>query len=409
MSAMIEKRKLRKAVFKVHTWLGLHLCLILGVIFLSGALLLFSPELKMYRSSDLWVAPDGATQSQVSAGQIYDAVADAYPGARINIIASQPRAWFGRPVYINANGKALIAHVDPYSGEVLGHQVQRKVTLRDAIRRLHDSLLVPFYTFHIAVNALALVVLVLVVTGLISYRRFWKGWFRRAPAGADLRAKRGAQHRLVALWVAPFLLVSSLSAVVFLMNAVGVKAVSGDAPPVAERVERLPQTFDGAALDAIEQACRAAAPGFVEQGVTLPKNEKKPLRLNGYDTNVGSIFGTVACFADPVSGAVTGIVRASDGNWMTPLKALAVAVHYGTWGGWVSIALWTLFGIGSTYLALTGARVYAARILAERGRAEPALQNRGALYLVIQGLGPFKWAYALLVVGVLALLIRELI
>ena len=400
-----HRRSFRRFVFRLHTWLGLHFCLVLGVIFFTGVLLLYSPELTFARHHALWISPQSASEEQtVTVGRIYDTVAQERPGSTINMVASQARPWFGRPAYGWDQRGGFTAYVSPYSGAFIGYFNKGRLPLRDLVRKLHDSLLVPFYSMQIVVNALSFVGLTLVITGLITYRRFWKGFLRLPQKGADRRARSGALHRVTAVWVAPFLLASMIGSAVFFFNSVGLKAVPGAAPAVvSERAERLPDGFNGAALDEMLAGCRAELPTFVEKVTQLPGTNAELVRFNGYDTAVGSVFGAATCYADPANRQVAGIVRAADGNWMVQIKALAIAVHFGTWAGWYSIALWTVFGAGSVYLALTGARVFAARIIAQRGHESGGVRRSNTLAIVVDGLGIFKWAYFALVAGVVVL------
>lgn len=392
-------------MFRLHTWLGLHLSIVFAILFLSGLLLLFSPELKFWRQSELWIAPLPASAETVSVGTIYDSVQATRPDAKINKITSQPRPWFGRQVY----GKGFIAHVSPYDGAYLGEFHKKKAILRDIVRKTHDSLLVPIFSVQVLVNALSLVLIGTVVAGLITYRRFWRGYFRGPTEGADARARQGALHRLVAVWVAPFLLISALSSAVFFLNAVGWKAVPPPPPTVASRASALPDGFSGADLDRLVATCTQALPSFAERGVTLPKSASDPLRIDGTDTDRTGLFGATSCFADPSTGAIAGITHAADGNAMVRIKALAIALHFGTWGGFTSLGLWLIFAAGSLYLIWSGLRVFAARTLAQRSGTEPDLAGRSTLALVVDGLGMFKWAYLGLFVVLLAMLVRMIL
>lgn len=403
----MNKRDFRKLVFRIHTWLGLHLCLVLGLIFLTGTLLLYSPELLNYRNPTFWIKPQSA-ETNVSMGAIYDTVKQARPQGEIYIIATQPRPWFGRPVYGADESGGFVAQVNPHTGDLVGFQEPSRLTFRQFIRRLHDSLFVPISLAQSAVNALSFAVLALVATGLVTYRRFWKGFFRRPPPGADARTRSGMRHRLVAVWVTPFLLASALASSVFFLNSVGIKAEPPPAPIAQERATRLPVTFDGKQLDMLVTACTESLPTFVDRLATLPETPLRFVEIMGYDSLVGQVFGAATCYADPESGEVVQVSRASEGNWMVQVKAAAIEVHYGTWAGWASILLWTLCGAAAVYLVVTGARVFAIRIVGARVNTAADLAKRGTLSLLIDGLGVFKWAYLLLILGIFAIFIRDI-
>ena len=399
-------RAFHNFVFRLHTWVGLHVCIALGLIFLSGTLLMFSPELTNIRQPSLWISP---SSNAVSVGHLYDSTNASFPERSIDSIGSQPRPWLGRPVYFSGKGGSTIVHLSPETGEVLGQQVRRKLSLRNLIRKLHDSMLVPLQPAQVLVNALSFVVLALVITGLLTYRRFWTGFFLKVPKDANRLKRESSSHRRLAVWAAPFLIASALASSVFFLNSIGIKAKSGSAPAVVNsRPTGLPAEFDGNDVDAIISACNSEIPGLIERGIKFPKSGEEFVRVNGYESDAGEIFGAVTCYADPSSHEVTGLVRASDGNWMNQVKALAVAVHYGTFAGWLSIILWTLLGLVSTCVAISGAKVYAARAIVKSGGSKTSLAGRSTVSLLVQGLGYFKWLYVAWVLLVIALLLRDL-
>ena len=379
------------------------MCIALGVVFASGTLLMFSPELKHFRHSELWIAP---SDTRVTVGQIFDSTLAEFPASKIESIGSQPRRWFGRPVYLTGESGAITAHLSPYTAEVLGTQRIGKLNLRNLLRKLHDSFLVPVQGIQVLVNTLSLVVLGLVITGLLVYRKFWKGFFKKPPANASQLVQHSYLHRRLAVWAAPFLIVSTLASTIFLLNAIGFKAKAGPSPTVTTpRPTALPDEFNGEALDALVSACKAVSPGFTETGIRIPNSGNAWVRIIGHDENRGEIFGAASCFTNPQTGMVEGFVKASEGNLMTQIKALAVAMHFGTFAGWFSIILWTIFGTVSTSVAISGAKLYATRVVAKASSAHSPPTSQSTLPLLIKGLGLFRWIYLAWAIGAIALLI----
>lgn len=400
----MDRRQFRNLVFRVHTWLGLNLCLLLALIFATGTLLIFSPELNQYQRPHLWITPAPSGTPEATPGEIYDSLMAEDNIARIDMIGGTSRPWFGRTVLASGSGGGVNAQVDVHTAKLIGYGSGSR--LRNTIRAIHDTLLFPIVSVaHVVVNLLSFVVLTMVFTGLITYRKFWKGYLRLPARDADRRTRRGAWHRLFGVWVAPFLIASALASSVFFMNAVGWQPVAASVSPIPERAERLPVGFDGAALDALIAECRAQVPEFKDTRLQMPWDNRGALQVFGYDAAVGQIFGGVTCHLDPSGATTPQIVRASDGNAMVNLYSLAVAVHYGIWWGWVSLALWTLGGVGSVMLALTGAQVYASRISRMSGSPVSDASHRGTLAVLISGLGILKWGYAALLLGMCAVVV----
>lgn len=396
-------RTLHRTAFRLHTWVGLHLCIALGLIFFSGTLLMFSAELTNITQPSLWISPAAKT---VSVGELYDSTRTTFPDNAIDTIGSQPRTWFGRPFYLRDKAGPSIAHLNPYNGEIVGLQSRGKRSPRNLIRKLHDSLLVPINLVHILVNGLSFAVLFLVISGLITYRRFWTGFFKKTPHNANRLVRESSRHRKFAVWVAPFLIISTLASSIFFLNAIGFKSQDGPAPVLENpRSQILQQNFNGTRLNALVTACTNDVPGFKERTIKFPKSNSELLRINGYDSAIGEIFGAMSCHTNPDTLKVAGIVRASDGNLMTQIKALAIAVHFGTIAGWLSIGLWAVFGAASTYLAISGAKVFAARTVVKSRQTKKDLTSTGTFALIIQGLGFFKWLYLLWALGAVALVV----
>lgn len=401
MAVSVDRRSARKLLFRVHTWIGLHVCLLLAIIFSTGTLLMFGPELMAALSPDVWSAPP-ESEERASVGETYDAILVERPGATIDIItAEEQRPWFGRVVYGGGQGGQYIAHTDVVTGEITGYL--RGPPLQDIVRKVHDSLLIPFSFAGIIVNFLSFVILLMVVTGLISYRRFWKGYLRMPPASADTLTRRRWWHRLAGVWVAPFLIVSALSSSVFFLYDVGWEPKGPSLAPVSARDVRLPEGFAGAELDALVASCRERAPGMELIMILMPPGPAEALRIVGYDPAIGNLFGRVTCDADPASGEAVEIYLPDDSNLAARIEPFVVAVHYGTWGGWFSLLLWVIGGAVGMFLLLTGAQVYAGRIARED--AEPGVEPAGTWAAVIRGIGLFKWAYLFLVVGMVAVFV----
>lgn len=72
---------------------------------------------------------------------------------------------------------------------------------------------------------------------------------------------------------------------------------------------------------------------------------------------------------DPRDGSVGDVQRTSDLNWLERWIDTADPVHFGTFGGLWSKAVWFVFGIGLSALALTGAYLQVQRQRRKHGPA----------------------------------------
>jgi uncharacterized iron-regulated membrane protein len=401
----MTSRGLRKFAFQLHRFVGLNLCILFLISFVTGTLLLFSAELILIGRPDLWIARTTPV-ANASFGQNYDSIKAAVPGVKIAYMLRAPRPWFGDTTYAgDSNNQSITVWTDPKDARFLGVSGGNS-KLRDTIRGLHVDYLVPLKAAKLGVGALSIVLLTMVISGLISYRRFWKGLLRKPDSSAEVRQKMGAWHRLFAAWVWPFLLVVSLTGMIFLANDAGIEPAHPAAQPVAPRDWSLAPDFDGTALDAIIQVAQAAKPGLIATQVALPTAQNQPVSISGYLEQTGAMFGKATVSIDPLDMHVVEISDTANANIMGKIYPVAVDLHYGHWAGFTSTLIWTVFGSLAIMLAVAGARLSVARLRAEARTAMPEKSGHSAFRVFIDGLGMVKFGYALLFLGMAAAIVR---
>ena len=99
---------------------------------------------------------------------------------------------------------------------------RRSGGLKMIVRQLHDSLLTGHRLGEILITAMSLMLLISIITGLVTYRRFWRGFFRMPPRHQGARGWWAGLHRLTALWSLPFLIVVCLTGFYYLISILGV-------------------------------------------------------------------------------------------------------------------------------------------------------------------------------------------
>jgi uncharacterized iron-regulated membrane protein len=391
-------RNLRRVLFRLHALVGLNLSLLFALSFVTGTLLLFSPELILAGRPDLWLARLTPSE-QHSFGAAYDDILKADPDTSVFIMRRSERPWFGDIAYVkDARGRPRMVWTDPADGKVLGSGGAGLAAARNAIREIHVNFLTRWKPVEVAVTALSVVLFAMVVTGLVTYRRFWRGMFRWPAPGGDARQRMGMWHRLVAVRVWPFLLIASLPGMVFLLDHVGMSARYPPPGDLAERAWRLPDGFGGSDLDRLVAAAEAAVPGLVATQITLPGLPRDPFVVAGHIAGRGAMFGPAEVQFDPATTEIVARSVPGTGNVMARIMPVAIGLHYGNWGGFVSLIAWVIFGLGAVTLSITGMRVFAARLRPARTDLPVS-----GLRVFLDGLGPVKWAYAALAVAMAAM------
>lgn len=393
-----RRPRLRVLLFRLHAWLGLHAFMLYFAMFLSGTLIVFIAEIEALGSAPMRAV--GAGEKSEDFGAAFEALRTARPDARPLIINRSETSWIADSIRIStANGQQTNVWTDPVTGLYLG---EADVTLyRRLVRSFHASFVTDKEPGGLLASALSLPLIFFIVTGLLTYRRFWRGFFRAPPRDKGRRAFWGGMHRLVALWSLPFLGLMALTGAYFFVSHLGVGGTQyPSAAPVEARTTALPQDFDGAALDRAAAVARAALPGLHITRIDLPRGPTDPIRFYGPTDAVLVEARGNGVFVDPVSLAVLGQYHASDLSFTTRLTMAVEQLHYGHWGGVPIRVLWLVFGVLACLLTWAGAMIFAAR-LAEG--ADPDLHRGGALGRVWAGMSVLKWGLVLFFIAVTAL------
>lgn len=385
-------RKLRNRLFTLHTWLGLHFSIFFFFLFLTGSLLVVGNELESIPRSAVWTTAAKADRT-ASFGTIYDGIKDAYPESDIQVITKRPTPWFvDRSTGHTGWGEQIDFWTDPKTGAVV--ETTRRPGFQTILREFHVKLLSGQHIIYVAVTATSIVLLYQIVSGLITYRRFWKGFFRWPNSASGLRPWAGGMHRLTAIWATPLLLLSAATAFFFLLHETVLDGTRPKPQPPTPRETALPAGFTAATLDMAEARAREAFPGFEPQALALPGKKSESFKFSGYLPGVPHIRGFSTVVIDPETLGILGAFTPNDSTGMARWRPMVDELHYGFWGGAFSRALWLVFGLVATGIAFTGAVIFAARLAPEDPR-------RGFLGRIWRGLGIFRWAYVLLLIGVL--------
>lgn len=390
--------RIRALLLTTHRWLGLHLCLFFGLVFLTGTLAEFGAELGAVTSPAVWIAPGGGGRTQ-SIGQIYDTLRRTLPQARVTSITKSPVTYLADAALVQTTwGESVRVWTDPVTGQTL--DFTRGKNLEVWLADLHADLLSPRRVIQIGMRGSSVVLLVMLLTGMVIYRRFWLGLFKYPRRGLAGRGRALALHRIFAVWSLPFLLIMAVSAASFFIGNMGFHVAPTPIPDASPRAPNAMAHFSGADMDAATEAARAALSGFEPDTYLAPRNQQSGFRLLGAVRGSSPLAGPATVWIDPQTLTVLGMTGNVDQNARSRLTAALAMLHFGKWGGLASRLLWATFGFAATYLAFSGARIFVA---------ETAPDSGSGLRRFLRGLGAFGWLYlaaALLVIMQMAWDIR---
>ena len=382
-----QRMGLRRAVFQVHLWLGLVLTVYAVVIGLSGAALVFRPEIERGLRPDLFhVGPalgELAMQRPTLAATIA-ATEAARPGWRVASVRDfdkpdEATTLLLRPMrgVLDANYRTV--SVNPYTGAVLADRM-RFAGVLGWLSNLHFYLLAG--KTGLAVSGwMALGLLLLCLTGLVVW---WPGvsrWRGAVLLRPHIRWRRlnWDLHSVVGFWFSASLLLLSFTGLYFAFPgpvARVVIAVAGgraaeepmpqSQPPAAQAGEHT-LTVDEAIAAARQWLPAEAPPDYL----ALPSRPGAPFSATGYYAGTAPYSQLVSVTLDPVSGGErsrSDTRRQGRGQrWVQMFFAL----HFGTFGGsfgrsfegesaveWLVKAIWVLAGLSPGLLAVTGLVMY---------------------------------------------------
>src|SRR5690606_2230744 len=221
-------------------------------------------------------------------------VEKAHPGSVVNSIRRPVKSQFALTVNTSyKDGTSGKLYVNPYTGVIQG-QISG-FDFRQFVRALHGWLLVPFTNGFAwgwyAVSLLGIPMLISLITGLVVYKRFWRGYLN-----PRLRIRQGARffwgdfHRTAGTWSVPFIAIISVTATWFLIEAIlfdNSVSISTAPPPAIVARKDVPTRNDGTTQSlrispdqAVEKA-KGRFPDMQAESMFLPANAYSHYTIRG--------------------------------------------------------------------------------------------------------------------------------
>lgn len=371
--------------FWLHSLFGLKLSLFLGFVSLTGTIATVSHEIEwLYKPTVRATTVTG----QPDWSRMWEAAQRAYPKATLGGIGSYDRndePYFVKSVSAtDADGEEFAIYVDPGTSRVTGHEYGR--SFQDAMRALHYYLFasgpIPMYV----VTSLGFLLILSLVTGLIAYKKFWRGFFRMPRWSRSGRTLMGDFHRLAGLWSLWFVALIGLTSVWYFAEHAGVEWNSP--PPHASPIDK--RIVTGAHIRAWTHLAQREMPGLAITAVQLPYEAGDPVIVQGQWKALLVRERTNAVFIDPLTWQLLGKREAHKLDVGERIVHTADPLHFGTFGGLVTKLIWVVFGLMLVGMSASGAYIYAKRM-------KLALDADRSL---LGYLGHWKWPSIILITAV---------
>lgn len=366
---LMSKKSRSKTWFLVHSWLALPIWFFVLIVCVTGTLAVLSQEIVWLANPDVRASKPHDDAQPLSYQQVLDAIHQADPSIAVNYISKPGEAHFALTASVTyPDGTSPILYVNPYTGAIQGKSPT--FDFEAFTRALHGWWLVPFTNGYswgwYLVSLLGLPMLASLVTGLVVYKRFWKGFFKLPRLGHGSRIFWGDLHRLSGVWSIWFIATISITGTWFLIQAtLADNHVTISSEPIVPAIARedVPRTADGQAptpisLDEAERVASARFPGFEVTFITLPGNAYSHYYMGGRGW-YPLMFETVN--VNPYNSKVEASFMVADRSPLEFVTESMRPLHTGDFGGlWIKL-IWAFFGLILTLMVLSGLLIWTKR------------------------------------------------
>ena len=350
-------RNRRPLAFLIHSLLGLKLSLLLGFVCLTGTIATVSHEIEWLLFPDVRGASNGKTDDYAA---MWGLVRKTYPNAYIQSLGAYDRSdstYFARRAdIVLPDGTSRQVLIDP--GRMLITGEQQGNSFHSVMRGLHYYLLLPGEISFYIVTSLGFVLVASVVTGLITYKKFWRGFLRVPRWNRSTRTWSGDLHRLMGLWSLWFVAIIAITAIWYLVEAVA-PSLEASVPRAAQR--QVLVTPQAEQVGKWVSTARAHFPGLSITSLQMPYSADDPVIVQGQWRAWLVRERTTAMFVDPASNRILGTRNPAVMSLAERWVHTADPLHFGNFAGLLVKLVWVLFGSLMTGLCVTGVVIFTKR------------------------------------------------
>ncbi|WP_442512833.1 PepSY-associated TM helix domain-containing protein [Pseudomonas promysalinigenes] len=367
--AKSPKKSKSKLWFLVHSWLALPIWFFVLIVCFTGMLAVVSQELVWLANPDVRASKPDYNAERLTFQQVLDALHQAEPDMAVNTLSQPDGSHFALTARVTyPDGSSPMLYVNPYTGAIQGKMPD--FNFEAFTRALHGWWLVPFTNGFswgwYMVSLLGLPMLASLVTGLVVYKKFWKGFFKPLRTGHGSRIFWGDLHRLAGVWSIWFIAVISITSIWFLIRAIlfdnQITISSEPIVPVIAR-EQVPQTLDGSPapridLDEAARIAGLAIPSLDITYVSLPATAYSHIEMGGRGW-YPLMFQSAS--VNPYTRQVDSQFLLSDRSALEFVTESMRPLHTGDFGGLPIKLIWFFFGLVLTLMVFSGLLIWTKR------------------------------------------------
>lgn len=388
----VPAQKRARLWWLVHQWAGLKFSILLSFILFTGTLAVFSSEIDWLMRPAMRVDVSSVSGS-VNWPAIARNAAATHPGYEIRSIdAPIARAFAASLMVKKGDGSLAYLYAHPTTGRIQGegHWVGAKRVLRN----MHRHLNMPIWLGVPIVSSLAFLLLVSLITALVVYKKWWRGFFKPLRT-RDARTGWGDFHRLAGVWSLWFVSLMIVTSIWYLVEETVAPAPSLPRPDVPALEIAAPELVP--ALELGLAAARAADPDLDIERIQFPSKAIGAFKIEGQKVAILVRPRVNAVWTSALTGAPVLLTDGRDLTIHQRISEAADPLHFGTFGGYWTKVAWFGFGLLLTGLSVSGVALYAMRIAkTKQGRGE----SESLLMRAWQGMGSWRWlSLSLVLIG----------
>ena len=366
----MSKKSRSKIWFLVHSWLALPIWFFVLIVCVTGTLAVVSQEIVWLANPDVRASKPSDDAELLTFGQVLAEIKKAQPELVVQSITRPDESHFALTARVSyPDGSNPTLYVNPYTGAIQG--VSPEFDFRQFTRALHGWWLVPFtngfsWGWYL-VSMMGIPMLLSLITGLVVYKKFWKGFFKpRLRFNQGARIFWGDFHRLSGIWSIWFIAVVSITGIWFLIQAIlfdNQISISTEGVPAVVAREDVPNVRPGEPIPMldVDEAARIAigkVPSLDVSFTRLPSNAYDHISVGGrgwYPLMMQSAS------INPYTGEVAQQRLLEDRSKLEFVTESMRPLHTGDFGGlWVKM-IWFFFGLMLSMMVLSGLLIWTKR------------------------------------------------
>lgn len=380
-----KKKSSAKLWFLVHSWMALPIWIFVFFICLTGSIATISSEIVWLADPDIRANKPSADAPLLGYDAVMATVMKEHPGIVVRTISRPVKSQYALNVRVTyPDGRSTALYVNPYTGHIQGEAAS--FDFPQFIRALHGWLLMPFKQGYnlawYAVTFVAFPMLISLITGLVVYKRFWRGYLSpKLRFGQGARVFWGDFHRLAGIWSMPFIAIISVTSIWFFIMALLADnriSFSTDGPPVIIAREDIPVVKAGEpapmiTLDEAAAVVKKTFPDLEPTFVSMPSNAYSPIFVGGRGA-YPLIFEFLQI--NPYNGKVERVRRVSDRSALELVTGSMRPLHTGDFAGlWLKL-VYFFFGLLLTMMVLSGVLIWMKRTVKKTKVVKRAVRQK---------------------------------